>query len=71
MGKITRLTTARKVARRELIGNYIPCPICKKLDGLSTWEAERYMVCQHCGAKYQKKQKYIRNRDKDIINAKV
>jgi len=63
LGKIERWTTDKKVERRDMIGAYIPCPICRKPDGLSTWEGERYMVCQHCGAKYQKKQKYIRNRE--------
>jgi Zn ribbon nucleic-acid-binding protein len=58
MGKIERWSFEQKAKRRDEIGDYIPCPICKKLDGLSTWEGERYMVCQHCGAKFQKKQFY-------------
>lgn len=63
MGFIKRLSTEKKVERKNIIGEYIPCPICKKLDGLSTWEGERYLKCQYCGANYQKKQKYVRNRD--------
>lgn len=60
MGRIERWSYEKKAERRSVIGDYIPCPICKKLDGLSTWEGERYMVCQHCGAKFQKKQFYRR-----------
>lgn len=63
MGFIKRLSIEKKVERKNIIGNHIPCPICKKLDGLNTWEAERYLLCQYCGARYQKKQKYVRKRD--------
>ena len=63
MGRINRWTFESKLARKQLIGNHIPCPICQKLDGLSTWEGERYLKCQCCGANYQKKQRYIKKRD--------
>jgi Zn ribbon nucleic-acid-binding protein len=58
MGRIEQWSYEQKVARKQKIGDYIPCPICRKLDGLSTWEGERYMRCQHCGADYKKKQFY-------------
>lgn len=63
MGFIKRLSNKIKQMRQDIIGAFIPCPICKKLDGLSTWEGERYLKCQYCGATYQKKQKFIKNRD--------
>lgn len=58
MGKIERWSFENKKSREQCIGDYIPCPICLKPDGLSVWEGERALVCQHCGAKYQKKQFY-------------
>ncbi len=60
MARIKRWEFKDKVARSKLIGDYIPCPICKKKDGLSTWEGERNMTCRFCGAFYQKKQRYIK-----------
>ena len=65
MSKIARWTKENKIKRRDAIGDYIACPICLKPDGLHTWEGERALICQYCGAKYQKKQKYIKSRDKE------
>lgn len=62
MGRIERWEHDKKLERTIQIGEYIPCPICKKLDGLSTWEGERYLKCRHCGALYQKKQYYRRKK---------
>lgn len=64
MGKINRWTNENKQIRSNAIGAYIPCPYCLRKDGLSTWEGERYLKCQYCGANYQKKQRYIKNRIK-------
>jgi len=64
MGKIERWTEEHKIKRYNTIGNYIPCPICLKPDGLNTWEGERSLECKHCGAKYKKMQRYIKNRIK-------
>lgn len=58
MGFVKRWTHDKKIERSNKIGNYIPCPICTRMDGLSTYEGERYLRCQYCGANYQKKQKY-------------
>lgn len=60
MGRINRWSFEQKSARRIKIGEYMPCPICQKKDGLSIWEGERYLLCRFCGAQYQKKQKYIK-----------
>jgi len=65
MGFIKRWSNEKKIARQNIIGAYIPCPICGRKDGLSTWEGERYLKCQHCGANYQKKQLYVKSRDKE------
>ena len=65
MGKIEQWKLEKKVERQHIIGSYIACPICLKPDGLRTWEGERALICQHCGAKYKKMQKYIKSRDKD------
>jgi len=62
MGKIERWSFEKKLERKEKIGEFIPCPICKKLDGLSTWEGERHLTCRHCGTHYQKKQYYRRKK---------
>jgi transposase-like protein len=67
VGFIKRWSNDQKQARVKLIGSHIPCPICMSPNGLSVWEGERYLICQYCGAKYQKKQKYVRKRD-TIIN---
>ena len=64
MGRINRWSYEQKVDRENKIGRFIPCPICRKNDGLATWEGERFLKCQHCGANYQKKQLYVRKRDK-------
>ncbi|KKL94856.1 hypothetical protein LCGC14_1860460 [marine sediment metagenome] len=64
MGKIERWTYVQKAKRMEAIGGHIPCPVCLKPDGLSTWEGERNLKCQYCGARYDKKQRYIKNRVK-------
>jgi len=71
MGKIERWTLEKKSARREVIGSYIPCPICLKSDGLNTWEGERNLMCQNCGARYKKMQRYIKNRDGGKKNANI
>lgn len=62
MGKIERWAHDKKLERKAKIGSHIPCPICLKIDGLSTFEGERHLKCQFCGSTYQKKQRYIKNR---------
>ncbi len=71
MGFIKRWSKEKKIERQNIIGAYIKCPMCLRKDGLSTWEGERYLKCQHCGTNYQKKQKFVPNRDsKDYIESK-
>ena len=70
MGKIARWSKEKQQQRREIIGDHIPCPICFK-QKLSVIEGERRLVCTGCGARYDKKQRYIKNRMKENKHVEI